>query len=161
MQAICELVKDLNDHGVRCSGLPLGGQSGDLTAHQVCGWTTGYPARLSFQRGYPDYDPFLYDSQRLIESQEADCLLWLNAFEVAAAPPSADMPVLVLGRSGMAFTKEPDVFIPIGTPGIDHAGHAYRMDSVVAVRLKKLRDSGLPSGADALNAIAQQLMELS
>ena len=45
----------------------------------------------------------------------------------------------------MTFTKEPDVFIPVGTPGIDHAGHAYRMDNVVAIRLKKLRHSGLPS----------------
>jgi hypothetical protein len=48
----------------------------------------------------------------------------------------------------MVFDKQPDVFIPVGTPGIDHAGHAYRLDNVVAIRLKKLRESGLPSTAD-------------
>jgi formylmethanofuran dehydrogenase subunit B len=61
----------------------------------------------------------------------------------------------------MSFEKEPDVFIPVGTPGIDHTGHAYRLDSVVAIRLKKLRDSGLPSTADVLNAIEQVLREES
>jgi len=57
----------------------------------------------------------------------------------------------------MIFNQEPAVFIPVGTPGIDHAGHAYRMDNVVAMRLKKLRDSTLPSSADVLRAIEQAL----
>jgi len=57
----------------------------------------------------------------------------------------------------MQFVKEPDVFIPVGTPGIDHSGHAYRLDNVVAIRLKKLRDSGLPSTAEVLTAIEQAL----
>jgi formylmethanofuran dehydrogenase subunit B len=59
----------------------------------------------------------------------------------------------------MTFEKEPDVFIPVGTPGIDHTGHAYRLDNVVAIRLKKLRDSNLPSTATVLNAIEQHLRE--
>jgi formylmethanofuran dehydrogenase subunit B len=57
----------------------------------------------------------------------------------------------------MSFAKQPDVFIPVGTPGIDHAGHAYRLDNVVAIRLKKLRDAGLPSTAEVLTAIEQAL----
>ena len=63
----------------------------------------------------------------------------------------------MLGRSGMTFDREPDVFIPVGTPGIDHGGYAYRLDNVVAIRLKKLRDSGLPSTFEVLTAIEQQL----
>ena len=35
------MIKDINDKGTRCSGLPLAGKDGDLTANQVCGWTTG------------------------------------------------------------------------------------------------------------------------
>ena len=65
----------------------------------------------------------------------------------------------MIGRSGMTFTQEPDVFIPVGTPGIDHAGHAYRTDNVVAIRLKKLRESGLPSTAEVLSAIEHALKE--
>ena len=157
VQTICNIVKDLNQQDTRCSGLPLGGKDGDVTANQVCGWTTGYPARVSFAKGYPEYDPFLYDTQAMISNCEADALLWVNAYNSAATPPQSKLPTIVIGRSGMSFDQEPDVFVPVGTPGIDHAGHVYRMDSVVALRLKKLRDSGLPSTAEVLQAIEQAL----
>lgn len=157
VQAICNIVKDINLQDTRCSGFPLGGKEGDQTANQVCGWTTGYPARVNFAKGYPVYDPFLFDCQAMLNNGEAEALLWVNAFNAKAVPPKSDLPTIVVGRSGMTFETEPDVFIPVGTPGIDHAGHAYRLDNVVAIRLKKLRDSGLPSTADVLAAIEQAL----
>lgn len=157
VQTISEMVKDINNQNTRCSGLPLGGKEGDQTANQVCGWTTGYPARSRFSSGYPEYDPYLNDTNAMLANGEADALVWVQAFNSKAVPPVTDLPTIVVGRSGMTFSKEPDVFIPVGTPGIDHAGHAYRMDNVVAIRLKKLRDSGLPSTSDVLNAIEQAL----
>lgn len=157
VQVICNIVKDINDQGNRCSGFPLGGREGDQTANQVCGWTTGYPSRVNFARGYPEYDPFLFDSQTMLNSGEADALIWVQAFNSQAQPPKSDLPTIVIGRSGMTFEQEPDVFIPVGTPGIDHSGHAYRLDNVVAIRLKKLRDSGLPSTSEVLHAIEQAL----
>lgn len=157
VQVICNIVKDINDQGKRCSGFPLGGREGDQTANQVCGWTTGYPARVNFARGYPEYDPFLFDSQAMLKNDEADALIWVQAFNSQALPPKSDLPTIVIGRSGMTFEQEPDVFIPVGTPGIDHSGHAYRLDNVVAIRLKKLRDSGLPSTSEVLHAIEQAL----
>jgi formylmethanofuran dehydrogenase subunit B len=160
VQTISEMVKDLNQT-TRCSGFPLGGKEGDQTANQVCGWTTGYAARVSFAKGYPEYDPFLFETNALLENGEADALVWVNAFNAKANPPKTSLPTIVVARSGMTFEKEPDVFIPVGTPAIDHAGHAFRLDNVVAIRLKKLRDSGLPSTAEVLNAIEQVLREES
>jgi len=157
VQTLCSIVKDINQLGTRCSGFPLGGKEGDQTANQVCGWTTGYPARINFARGYPEYDPYLYDTQALLSNGEADALVWVQAFNSSALPPKTELPTIVIGRSGMKFEKEPDVFIPVGTPGIDHSGHAYRLDNVVAIRLKKLRDSGLPCTAEVLTAIEQAL----
>ncbi|MDD2659157.1 MAG: formylmethanofuran dehydrogenase subunit B [Methylococcales bacterium] len=157
VQTLSEMIKDINNQNTRCSGLPLGGKEGDQTANQVCGWTTGYPARTRFSRGYPEYDPYLNDTNLLLTNGEADALVWVQAFNVKSVPPVTAFPTIVVGRSGMTFAKEPDVFIPVGAPGIDHAGHAYRMDNVVAIRLKKLRDSGLPSTAQVLNAIEQAL----
>ena len=157
VQSICSLVKDINLQGNRCSGFPLGGKEGDQTANQVCGWTTGYPARVSYARGFPEYDPFLYDTQTLLSNGEADALLWLQSFNQNSRPPQTQVPSIVLGRAGMQFDQVPAVYIPIGTPGIDHAGHAYRLDNVVAIRLKKLRDAGLPSSADVLSAIEHAL----
>jgi formylmethanofuran dehydrogenase subunit B len=159
VQTVSEMIKDINNQGTRCAGLPLAGKEGDLTANQVCGWTTGYPARTRFSRGYPEYDPFMNDTNVLVAEGEADALVWVQAFNSKSVPPVTELPTIVVGRSGMVFAKEPDVFIPVGTPGIDHVGHAYRTDNVVAIRLKKLRDSGLPSTADVLNAIDKALRE--
>ncbi|ESS72995.1 tungsten-containing formylmethanofuran dehydrogenase 2 subunit B [Methyloglobulus morosus KoM1] len=156
VQTVSEMIKDINK-GTRCSGLPLAGKEGDLTANQVCGWTTGYPARVRFSKGYPEYDPYLYDTHRMLANGEADALVWVNAFNVKAVPPESELPTIVIGRSGMTFAKEPDVFIPVGTPGIDHAGHAYRTDNVVAIRLLKLRESGLPSTGEVLSAIEAEV----
>lgn len=157
VQNLCEMVKEINKQDTRCSGLPLAGKEGDQTANQVCGWTSGYPARTKFSRGYPEYDPYQNDTRVLLQNGEADALLWVQAFNVKSVPPATHIPTIVVGRSGMVFEKEPEVFIPVGTPGIDHAGHAYRMDNVVAIRLKKCRDSGLPSTAEVLHAIEQAL----
>ncbi|NOT12431.1 MAG: formylmethanofuran dehydrogenase subunit B [Methylococcaceae bacterium] len=157
VQTLSEMIKDINDQNARCSGLPLAGKEGDQTANQVCGWTTGYPARTRFSRGYPEYDPYLNDTKFLLANDEADALLWVQAFNSRSVPPATHLPTIVVGRSGMTFEKEPNVFIPVGTPGIDHAGHAYRMDNVVAIRLKKLRDAGLPSTAQVLSAIEHAL----
>lgn len=159
VQTICELVKDVNASGVRCSGFPLGGKEGDQTANQVCGWQTGYPARMRFSSDFPEYDPFLYDINQMFDNGEVDAFLWVQAFNSNAVPPyGGQIPTVVVARSGMVFEEEPEVFIPVGTPGIDHAGHAYRLDNVVAIRLKKLRDSGLPSTAEVLTAIEQALV---
>ena len=160
VQTVSEMIKDINSSCTRCSGLPLAGKEGDLTANQVCGWTTGYPARVCFSKGFPEYDPYLYDTKSMLSNGEADALLWVQAFNVNAVPRIVNQPTIVIGRSGMKLDKEPDVFIPVGTPGIDHEGHAYRTDNVVAIRLKKLRDSGLPSTADVLSAIEHALQDI-
>jgi formylmethanofuran dehydrogenase subunit B len=160
VQTVSEMIKDINNSGTRCSGLPIAGKEGDLTANQVCGWTTGYPARVRFSKGFPEYDPYLFETKTMITNGEADALIWVQAFNSNAVPLVVDIPTIVIGRSGMKFEKEPDVFIPIGTPGIDHVGHAYRTDNVVAIRLKKLRDAGLPSTAEVLAAIEHALKEM-
>ena len=93
----------------------------------------------------------------MIANGEADALLWVQAFNSRVVPPQTGIPTVVVGSSGMVFEQEPNVFIPVGTPGIDHSGHAFRLDNVVAIRLKKLRDSGLPSTSEVLTAIEQAL----
>jgi len=156
VQMTCEMIKDLN-RSTRCSGLPLGGKEGDQTANQVCGWQTGFPVRTRFTRGIPEYDPYLNATDRLLQSREVDALLWLSAYNSNHLPPPTGVPTIVIGRSGMSFQQPPQVYIPVGVPGIDHAGHTYRLDNVVAVRLHKLRDCGMPSSAEVLQAIERVL----
>ncbi len=156
VQTVCEMIKELNDD-TRSSGLPLGGKDGGITANQVSAWQSGFPMRTNFNQAYPDYDPYLCDSDRMLENDEVDVLVWVSSFDVDRAPPKSNATTIVLGRSGMSFEQEPEVFIPVGTPGIDHAGRAFRCDGVVSVPLRKLRDSGLPSTFDILTAVEAEL----
>jgi formylmethanofuran dehydrogenase subunit B len=156
VQTLCEMVKDLN-LDTRSSGFPLGGKEGGITANQVAAWQTGYPMRTNFSRGYPDYDPYLSDTKRMLVNDEVDTLLWISSYNTDRTPPTSNAKTIVLGRSGMTFEQEPEVFIPVGTPGIDHDGRTFRTDTVVSVPLRKLRDSGLPSTSDVLTAVEQAL----
>jgi len=154
VQQLCQAVVALNQSGsTRSAVLPLGGQDGDRTASQVFAWQTGYPTRISYARGYPEYDPYHNATSRLLANGEADVLVWVSTINAKQVPPVADIPTIVIGRSGMVFEKEPAVYIPVGAPGIDHAGHMYRCDNVVCLPLRKLRDSGLTSGAEVLKKI--------
>ena len=49
------------------------------------------------------------------------------------------------------------MLIPVGTPGIDHAGEIFRTDGVVALPLSALRDAGRPSAAAVLGRIDRAL----
>jgi formylmethanofuran dehydrogenase subunit B len=51
------------------------------------------------------------------------------------------------------------VFIPVGVPGLNHAGHLYRADNVVAIHLRKLAASALPSAAQALQRVLDAVRE--
>jgi formylmethanofuran dehydrogenase subunit B len=156
VQTLCEMVKDLNLE-TRSSGLPLGGKDGSITANQVSAWQSGYPMRTNFNRGYPDYDPSLSDTKRMLDNDEVDTLVWLSSYNIDRTPPTSNAKTIVLGRSGMTFEQEPEVFIPVGTPGIDHVGRTFRCDGVVSIPLRKLRDSGLPSTFDVLTAVEKAL----
>jgi len=156
IQNTCEMIKELNVD-TRCNGLPLGGKDGSTSVYNVSSWQAGYPMRTSFNRGFPDYDPYLSDSKKMLKNGEADLLMWVSSFNVSRTPPEFKVPTVVIGRSGMTFDQEPEVFIPVGVPGIDHAGRTFRGDSSVAVPLRKLRDSGLPSTFEVLSAIEQTL----
>ncbi len=156
VQAFSGLVKDLNTK-TRCSGLPLGGNNGDTTFSQVATWQAGFPTRISLASGCPHFDPIQYNWERLLESDETDLLLWISAFDTQRTPPSGNTPGIVLGRAGMQCEIEPEVFIPVATPGIDHAGHVYRCDSVVAIPLRSVRVSDLPEVSTVLHAMTESL----
>lgn len=158
VQQLCDAVVALNKSEVtRSAVLPLGGQDGDRTASQVFAWQTGYPTRVSYARGYPEYDPYHFSAARLLGNGEADVLVWIATLNARQTPPLTSIPTVVIGRAGMVFEQEPAVYIPVGAPGIDHAGHMYRCDNVVSLPLRKLRDLGLVSGAEVLAGIQNAL----
>ncbi len=154
VQNITELVKTLNKT-TRSSGLPLGGSDGDMSANQVCTWISGYPLRTSYARTYPEHDPYHFSTERLLNSGEADTLLWVSSFNPERTPPATKIPTIVLGHSAMTFEQVPEVFIPIATPGVDYSGIMFRMDNVVSLPVEQLRTNDLPTLSAVMSAIEE------
>ncbi|WP_431854755.1 formylmethanofuran dehydrogenase [Azospirillum sp.] len=154
VERLVRLVQDVN-RLTRCAGLPLSGYDNVIGANQVCTWQLGVPLRTSLAGGAPRHDPHRFAWERF--QQTADAVLWISAFrpEVPAFPPGKA--VVALAQPGTAFAAEPAVVIPVGTPGIDHAAHVFRGDSIVALRTGRLIDRGLPDVAAVLTAVAAAL----
>jgi formylmethanofuran dehydrogenase subunit B len=156
VQALSEFVKDINTTS-RFAGLSLGGNEGLVSATSVCAWQSGFPLRVSFANGKPDYDSERYDMRRLLAAKESDLLVWLSSYTADLSPPDTDVPMVVLGTPGLKLNRTPKVYIPVGTPGIDHAGIVIRVDTVVSLPLRKLRQSKLPRAADVIASIEAAL----
>ena len=140
IQNFCEIVKYLTRF-TRFAGFSLGGDDGATSANSVCAWQSGYPLRVNFSKGYPDYDAQRYSTQNVLKNKDVDSLLWISSFSSNVKPPRASIPTVVFGTPDTKLNFKPDVFIPVSTPGVDHSGQLIRTDSVVSLPLKKLRQS--------------------
>ncbi|MBU1213003.1 MAG: formylmethanofuran dehydrogenase [Alphaproteobacteria bacterium] len=156
VHAICDIVRLLNKT-TRSAGLSLGGDEGATTATSVCGWQSGFPTRVSYASGAPDYDPLAHAIPRKLAGNESDLLVWVASYSPDLTPPDTSVPAILLAPPGMRPPRTPAVFIPVGTPGIDHAGQLIRCDSVVSLHLHDLGRSQTPSAAAVLSAIEAAL----
>jgi len=156
VQALADLIRELNQT-TRFAGLPLGGTDGDITSDAVHLWQTGYGTRVSFAGGVPVQDLHRFSVPALLADGAADLLFWISSFSPTRLPPEASVPTIVLGHAGMVPPPKARVFIPVGTPGVDHGGEFFRTDRVVTLPLHGLRPTTLPSVAQALEAIEAAL----
>ena len=159
LTSVSRLVRHMN-LTTRCINLPLGNNYGDNTANNCAVWHTGKPACLSFSGGdEAHYDPTVYNTANMIAKRRTDAVFWITPLAPLPppeAPPEGDIKTVVLGHPATPLEHPPEVFIPTGIPGIDHAGHLFRVDSVVAMRLEAIRESGLPAAAEVLAQIDGQ-----
>jgi|SRR5690348_12123422 len=158
IEMLCGLVGDLNG-ATRFSGLPLGPGDNARGVLETCGWMTGFPMRTGFGRGFPEHDPWRFDALRLIESGEADCVLWISAYRPAAPAWSRDVPAIVLTRHGTRFRAPPRVQFDVGCPGIDHGGVEHLAATGTLGFASARRASNASSVAEVLGAIASALPE--
>jgi formylmethanofuran dehydrogenase subunit B len=151
-----EIVRELNLK-TRFAGLSLGGNEGAPSAASTCTWQTGFPLRVSFANGKPEYDSYRYNISRMLADGEGDLLTWVATIGTDIGLPQTKLPTIVLGTPGVRLAQPPTVFIPVGTPGIDNAGQMVRCDNVVSLPMKNLGRSQLPRAADVLAAIQAAL----
>src|SRR5690606_34282067 len=70
------LISDINLRR-RASALHLPASESGWGSTLVSGWMTGFPLRIGFSRGFPDFDPWRWHVARMIEDGEADLHLWV------------------------------------------------------------------------------------
>jgi formylmethanofuran dehydrogenase subunit B len=158
IETVNRIVGQLNA-STRAAALWLGGGNGAATVNQVFTWLSGLPLRSRAGPRGLEHEPLCFDAARLIEDGAVDALLWLSSFDAASAPPQTKLPLIVLGHPKLATLcqREGSVFIPVSTPGIGSSGHLFRTDGVVLLPLFALHDDGLPSAADVIAQIEQEL----
>ena len=156
--AVCDVVAMIN-RTRRAAGLALGGDDGAQTALAASGWLTGFGAGVGFQNGaLQPRGETTGDADALLRTGEADLLLFISSFS-GRTPPRGQWPVIALAPPGFEPPFPVDVYLPVGIPGIDHAGQIIRTDGVVALPLRSIRPARHPSTADTLNSIALAMGE--
>lgn len=156
VSAMISLVNDLN-RTTRWSLLPLGGSNGGTSVAQVCAWLAGYPPQLRFSGGVAQQAQRPADAARMLDSGQADALLWINAFDPQRPPPASARPTVVVGRPDLQLATEPAVFLPVAVPGSQARGLLSRMDQVVTLPLAAPAPCRLPTVAAALAQIMEEL----
>jgi formylmethanofuran dehydrogenase subunit B len=152
------LLRDLNQK-TRFSGLPVAASADASGVVQTSGWMTGFPVRTSFGRGFPEHDTWRFDAMRMIESGEADAVLWISAYDAEAPQWKRNVPVVALVSPQTAFAREPRVVIEVGCPGLDHDAAEFDQETNSIVARKALRPSQVPSVEVVLEQISEHLVE--
>lgn len=149
--AACELVAQVN-RTRRAAGLALGGDDGAQSALAVSAWLTGFGTGVGFSRGALEPQGDLGGSAAALAEGGSDLVLHLSSFSQARVPVT-DKPRIVLAPPGFAPREAPDVYLPIGIPGVDHPGQLIRTDGVVALPLRALRPARHPTAASVLQRL--------
>ena len=152
---LAKMVKQIN-LSKRCASLMLSGNRGAGNMQSVCLWQSGYPGYLSFNPAGTYYNPTHNRSTELLDSGQADLLVWIASIH-PEPPPKSKLPTIAFAHPMIAKELQCDLVIPVGIPGIDHCGYSYRTDSVVILPLPKLRDTELPALHELLQDIQLQL----
>ena len=148
------LIQDLNKF-TRFAGLSLTGSEHILTVNEVLLWQTGFPIRTSFEQVFPVHDINQFSTKRLIDKKEIELVIWINSFNEKKIIINKKIKTVLIGIPSHPQKKDVDIFIPVGTPGLDHNSHLLRIDKVVSLPLKKIRNISLPSVDYVLNKMGE------
>jgi formylmethanofuran dehydrogenase subunit B len=156
IEMLCGLVRDLNAK-TRFTGLPLAPGDNAAGVLQVCGGMIGFPMRTGFGSGFPEHDPWVFDAERLVESGEADCALWISAYGAEAPRWRKPIPLIALTTAAAEFSRPPTVRIAVGRPGVDHDSVDYCPAMGTLVSKAASHPSQTPSVAEVIGKLVVAL----
>lgn len=154
------LVAELNQHS-KFIILPMRGHYNVGGIGQTLAWSSGYPMSVDFTRGKPYFNPGETAACDLLARKDVDAALIIAAdaasnFPRATSQALANIPVIQIDPYENPTTLLSDVVIPCAIAGVEAEGTAYRMDGL-ALRLRKMVDSSLPSDEDILKGILESV----
>jgi len=161
--ALLSLVRDLSRERHTVS-LGLRREGNARGAEDVLAWQTGFPAAVSFARGYPRANPGELSAAMLLERGEVDAALVVASDPLAHLPAPAaqrlrELPTVVVDARATATAKAARVAFATAADGIEVAGTVHRMDGVpIPLRAPLAGERGRAGSIeDVLAAIAGRL----
>ena len=156
IQMVLGLIDDLNAT-TRCAGLSMPAPANADGVVQTFGWRTGFPTRIGFGRGQAEHDPWRFDAERLVDSGEADAVLWVGAIPGGAPAWHATVPTIALACPGHPFAGASEIEIAVGRPGVDHESVLFdpRLGALAAVAASA--PSAVPSAASVLSRVTAEI----
>ncbi|MGH6925024.1 MAG: hypothetical protein ACRED5_14925 [Propylenella sp.] len=155
IEMLAGLIQDLNA-STRWSGLSVSADPTITGAAMAFGWMSGQPLRSSFGRGRAENDPWRCEARRMVESGEADALVWISAF--GEPPPHwADAVPTVVVADASVHANGAAAVLRVGRPGVDHAGVLYDHRTGTLAEFLPNGPSGAQSVAEALTRIVDGL----
>jgi formylmethanofuran dehydrogenase subunit B len=152
IQALTGLQDALNAT-TRFTSLILPDTDNAAGANLLSVWSTGFPLPVGFPKGYPEYEPWRFSAPNLIDSGEADALVWISTLNAYPAKLPDGMPVIALTAPGSTFSRTPEVCMETGRPGVDHNAEFYDEDAAAVTAVKAGAPSAAPSAAALLNRL--------
>ena len=143
--------------------MPMRGHGNVTGADVIMRWQTGYPFGISFNRGYPRYNPGEFSTVDVLVRGDTDCAFIIGADPGATMPqPAIDhlakVPTIVLDPHVTHTSKLARVHITTAPAGISAPGTAYRMDEI-PLPLRPALKSPYPSDEEVVRRIKEALLK--
>ncbi|MGN6768087.1 MAG: tungsten formylmethanofuran dehydrogenase, partial [Rhizobiaceae bacterium] len=146
------LVADLN-RKKRASSLHLPASESGWGSTLASAWMTGFAARTGFGRGFPEFDPWRFDIERMIAEGEADLHLRVSSGKSGLTPKGKGVPLIVLAKTQKPVAGAA-VTIAIGEAGVDHDAVVYSARTGTLRSAAATASSALPSAAEIIRSIS-------
>lgn len=158
--ALLTLAAELNAF-TKFVAMPMRGHGNVTGADVIMRWQTGYPFGITFNRGYPRYNPGEFSTVDVLVRGDTDCAFIIGADPGATMPqPAIDhlarIPTIVLDPHVTHTSRIARVHITTAPAGISAPGTAYRMDEI-PLPLRPALSSPYPTDEEVVRRIHQAI----
>ncbi len=163
ISVLYELVKQLNNVGIKCSVIPMAGHYNMVGCVETTLKTTGFPYAVDFSTNPPTHNPNQTSVIPVLLNERVDSALIVGADPLAHLPAKAaesllKIPLIVLDFVESLTVRKAKLRIPVAITGVEAGGTVYRLDGK-EVKLSPILKppEGIKSDEEVLSAILSRL----